>query len=160
MLIELYKGIQIFHDATKDEFYTQIVINKRSGKKDEYIRGGRLGGVRDSIDKFLNTAAKKPVIKTAWIKGKYEYDRYEKVDVIILNAIINSVVVKDKNGKLKDAVIDSSRYGRDDKLYLCCKENDAIIANLNKKQEEIEKIKNETSCSSGKLIPLKSEHFV
>lgn len=159
MLIENYKGIEIFHNAEKDEFYTKVVINKRSGKSDEYIKGGRLGSIRDNIDKFLNTAAKKPVLKAAWMKGKYE-EVFEKVDIVILNAITNSVMVRGKDGKLKDAVIEGGKYGREDRLYLVCKENDAIVSNLNKKHQEMEKIKHETSCSSGKLIPLKPEHFV
>lgn len=159
MLIEIYKGIEIFHNAVKDEFYTTVVINKRSGKPDEIIKGGRLGVVRENLDKWLNTAAKKPIVKLAWYKGKYDYDPYEKVEVIIFNAITNSGMVKGKDGRLKEVPISPDRY-REERLFLSCKENDAIIANLNKKREEIEKIKEEISCSSGKLIPCKPEHFL
>ena len=64
MLIENYKGIDIFHNAQKDEFYTTIIVRKSSiGKKDEVISSPRLQRTRDDIDKFLNTAAKKPVVK-------------------------------------------------------------------------------------------------
>lgn len=157
MLIEKYKGIDVFHDAAKDEFYTKIVINKRQGKSDEVIKGGRLGAVRDNIDKFLNTAAKKPIIKKAWYKGRNDYDGYQKVDVIVYNAISGSIMVEFEDGKIKFTSV--GQY-RDEKLYICCKENDAIVANLQKKQAEIDKIKKETSCSSGKLIPVKPEHFL
>lgn len=159
MLIEIYKGIEIFHNAAKDEFYTNVVINKRSGKSDETIKGGRLGAVRENLDKWLNTAAKKPIVKMAWYKGKYENDGYEKVEVVIFNAITNCGMVKGKDGRLKEVSISGDRY-REDRIFLSCKENDAIITNLNKKKEEIEKIKQETSCSSGKLIPCKPEHFL
>lgn len=157
MLIETYKGVSVFHDAAKDEFYTQIVINKRSGKSDEFIKGGRLGAIRDNIDKFLNTAAKKPIITKAWHKGRYETDKYEKVDIIIMNAISNTVMIKFEDGKTKS--LSFLGYNREGGLFLSCKENDEIIKNLNKKEQEIAKIKKETSCTSGKLIPLKSEHF-
>lgn len=159
MLIEIYKGIEIFHNAAKDEFYTNVVVNKRSGKPDEVIKGGRLGAVHEILDKWLNTAAKKPIVKLAWYKGKYEYDPYEKVEVLIFNAITSSAMIKGKDGRLKEVSISPDRY-RDERIFLSCKENDAIIANLNKKREEIEKIKRETSCSSGKLIPCKPEHFL
>ncbi|MFM2456622.1 hypothetical protein QU896_29330, partial [Citrobacter freundii] len=86
--IENYKGIEISHDAVKDEFYTNVIIRKSStGKKDEYITAPRLQRVRDSIDKFLNTAAKKPVLKKAWYKGRYESDGYKLVDILIYNSI-------------------------------------------------------------------------
>lgn len=159
MLIEVYKGIEIFHNAVKDEFYTTVVINKRPGKSDETIKGGRLGAVRENLDKWLNTAAKKPIVKLAWYKGKYEYDPYEKVEVVVFNAITNSAAIKGKDGRLKEVLVAKNGY-LDERIFLACKENDAIIANLNKKREEIEKIKKETSCSSGKLIPCKPEHFL
>lgn len=159
MLIEIYKGIEIFHNAAKDEFYTKVVVNKRSGKPDEVIKGGRLGSVHEILDKWLNTAAKKPIVKLAWYKGKYEYDPYEKVEVLIFNAITSSAMIKGKDGLLKEVSV-SPAWPRDERILLSCKENDAIIANLNKKREEIEKIKRETSCSSGKLIPCKPEHFL
>lgn len=77
----------------------------------------------------------------------------------LYNAITGGIVVKLKDGKLKD--IAPGRYSsRSDRIFIGCKENDAIVAVLNKKREEIEKIKMETSCSSGKLIPCKQEHFV
>ncbi len=158
MQIENYKGIAIMHNATKDEFYTNVVIRKSSnGKKDEYITAPRLQRVRDDIDKFLNTAAKKPVLKKVWLKGRYDSDSYKLVEVILHNSISHTVMVKDKEGKV--STIGLNEYRSDDKLYISCKENDAIIANLVKKNAEIEKIKKETSCSGGKLIPLKLEHF-
>jgi hypothetical protein len=160
MLIENYKGIEINHNAAKDEFYTNIIIRKGSnGKKDEYITSPRLQRVRDDIDKFLNTAAKKPVLKKAWYKGKYESDAYKLVYVIIHNAISDTVVVQEKGGKPVSVALNDNGWRNDSKLFLSCKENDAIIANLIKKEAEISKIKKETSCSSGKLLPLKMEHF-
>lgn len=159
MLIEIYKGVEINHDAAKDEFFTKIVINKRSGKPDEVIRGGRLGKVRDEVDKYLNTAAKKPIVKRAWYKGKYADDPYEKVDLTCLNTITGTVMVTTKDGKVKHTSVSDQRY-RDDRLFISCKENEAIIANISAKEEQIRKIKNEISCSSGKLIPCKPEHFI
>lgn len=157
MLIEIYKGVEIFHDASKDFFYTKIVINKRQFKKDEVIQAGRLQATRDEVDKFLNTSAKKSAIKKAWL-GR-ERESFELVEIFCLNAITGEVMVKTKDGKVKNASLGHTGY-REERLFLQCKENDAIIANLQKKAAEIEKIKKETSCSSGKLLPAKPEHFV
>lgn len=160
MLIENYKGIEINHNAAKDEFYTNVIIRKGSnGKKDEYIGSPRLQRVRDDIDKFLNTAGKKPVLQKAWHKGKYDSDTYKLVDIIIHNAISNTVMIQEKDGKPTSVALNDNGYRSDSRLFLSCKENDAIIANLIKKEAEINKIKKETSCSSGKLLPLKMEHF-
>lgn len=157
MLIEIYKGIEINHNANTDEFYTSIIINTKSNGKKEYITAGRLQKIRDDIDKFLNTAAKKPFISKAWKKGKYNSEKYELVDIIILSAITGGITYK-QDGRLETT--GTHRYSSDDpKLFLKCKENDAIIENLNKKQAEINKIEKEISCSSGKLLPLKNEHF-
>lgn len=156
MLIENYKGIDICHDAGKDIFYTSIVINARATKKDEVISGPRLQRIRDDIDKFLNTASKKPVLKKAWLKDRS--DNYALVDIILFNSISQTVMVSDKDGKIKTIKL-SPMWTSDDKLLLSCKENKAIIANLIKKKAEIDKINKETSCSRGKLLPLKLEHF-
>lgn len=162
MLIENYKVIDINHDAAKDEFYTTIVIRKSTtGKQDEYIRGGRLQNTRDQIDKFLNTASKKPVLKKAWLRGRYNSSGYEQVNVIVYNKITNYVVVsKEGDSKQINIALSNQNYGDRNKLYLDCKENAAIISTLKKKEEEKRKIEKETSCSSGKLIPLTLEHFV
>lgn len=160
MLIENYKGVEIHHNATSDEFFTNIVILKGEfGKKDQVIRNGRLQATRDHIDKFLNTASKKPVVPKAWYRGKYNSDNYEKVDVILISNITDTIQIK-RAGKILTVGKDRHRNNEQGNLYLCCKENDAIISNLNKKQKEIEKIEKEISCSSGKLIPFsKEEHF-
>ncbi len=159
MLIENYKGIDINHDAKKDEFFTNVVINIKSNNKKEFICSGRLQKIRDDIDKFLNTATKKPVLKKAWIKGRYESSAYEPCEIILYNMISKTVIVKIKDGKEKTIRISDYGNYNDEKLLISCKENDAIIKNLNEKQKEIEKINKEVSCSSGKLLPLKLEHF-
>ncbi len=156
MKIENYKGIDIMHDAKKDEFFTSIVIlNKSYGKKDEVIRSPRLQKTRDEIDKFLNTASKKPVLKKAWYK---EYDSYPyvKVDILLFNMISNTFQISFNNRLLS---FNLNRHNDDKKLFICCKENDTIVKSLNDKMEQIKKIEKEKSCSSGKLIPLKMEHF-
>ncbi len=162
MLIETYKGIEIFHNAVKDEFYTNIIIRKAGGfnKKNEYIRESRLQRIRDEIDKFINTAAKKPLLKKAWHKGRYSSDFYNQVEVILYNKISGYVMVRDVSGKESTMYLSETNYRySDDKLYIRCKENDAIIAKLMKNKEAIEKIQKEQSCSGGKLIPFTSEHF-
>lgn len=156
MKIENYKGVDIFHNATKDEFYTSLVIRKGSnGKRDEVVQAYRLQRIRDDIDKFLNTAAKKPVLKKAWLLRSSEV--FEQVDVIMYSTISGGVMVRDKAGKMVS--IEKDKWTESYKLYIACKENDSIIATLNKKNAEINKIKKETSCSSGKLIPLTAVHF-
>jgi hypothetical protein len=157
MRIERYKGVEIHHDAMKDEFYTQIVINKREGKRDEVIKGTRLQSVRDSIDKFLNTAAKKPIIQKAWLISKNDNEKYEPVDIILINLISGDIQVRKKDGKM-EVVEKKSYYGP--RLFLSCKENDAMVKALQQKLDQIEKIRKEFSCTSGKLIPLKEEHFM
>lgn len=155
MLIEIYKGVKISHDAAKDEFYADVVINKKFNGKKEYIRRPRLQSLRDEVDKYLNTASKKPVVMKGWIKSR-NGESYESVKIICYNVISNDVVIEDKDGKRKEIKM-GSYY--DEKLVISCKENDAIVANLNKKYAEIERIKKEVSCSGGKLIPVKAEHF-
>jgi hypothetical protein len=161
MLIENYKGIEIFHDANKDEFYTKIVIRKSSnGKKDEFISFPRLQRTRDELDKFLNTAGKKPVVKKAWLKleSRNGYNcSFEKVDVVLYNSISQTTQIKKSDGKLE--TLKKTYYSSDSKLFLCCKENDAIVASLIKANSEIEKIQKSVSCGSGKLIPMLDEHF-
>ena len=161
MLIENYKGIDIFHNAQKDEFYTTIIVRKSSiGKKDEVISSPRLQRTRDDIDKFLNTAAKKPVVKKAWLIGESRYgskDTFEKVDVIIYNSISQTTQIKKADGKVE--TLKKPNYSNDSRLYLCCKENDIIVANLMKANAEIEKIQKTVSCSSGKLLPMIEEHY-
>lgn len=157
MLIENYKGVDIRHNAAKDEFFTNIVINKKSNGKKEFISFPRLQKTRDEIDKFLNTAAKKPVLKKAWMRGRYDNNFYELVDVILLNTISKQVVVKNKEGR--ETHIELSKYDDDYKIFLSCKENDAIIKTLNEKLKAIAKIEKETSCSGGKLIPFTMDNF-
>ena len=157
MLIENYKGVDILHDANKDEFYTSIVIKKGSGsRKNEYIKASRLQKIRDDVDKFLNTSAKRPILKKAWLKESYG-STYKLVDVILFNSISNSIQVRDNDGNLKTITLND--YNRKGDLYLDCAENKANILLLNKKHDEIKKIEKETSCTGGKLIPLKTEHF-
>jgi len=156
MLIEIYKGVQITHNSAKDEFHTDIVVNKKLNGKKDYIKHSRLQAVRDEVDKYLNTAAKKPILKKGWIKGRHE-DSWKSVDIICYNSISGEVIIKDEN---KQREIKLPGQYSDDRIVISCKENDAIIANLNKKSAEIERIKKEVSCSGGKLIPLKAEHFI
>lgn len=158
MLIEIYKGVEITHNATKDIFSTTLVINQRHSKGDEVIGGPRLQKVRDDIDKFLNQVTKKPVLKKGWLKRRGDYD-YSPVEIIIYNPIPKNVMVKEiKNGQITWVKLDSN-YNSDYRIVLDCKENNEIIKGLLKKHEEIEKIKKEVSCSSGKIIPLTIEHF-
>lgn len=159
MLIENYKGIEIFHNASSDIFYTTIVIRKgTNGRKDEFLSFPRLQKTRDEIDKFLNTSAKKPILKKAWYKGKYDSDGYKLVEVVVYSDISQTVTIKGKD--VREEKIDlKDEYYNNIKLFLHCKENDAIISNLIKKKSEIDKINKEISCSGGKLLPLKLEHF-
>lgn len=152
MLIETYKGVQIHHNAELDEFYTNIVINKKSNGKKEFIRAGRLQKTRDEIDKFLNTAAKKPAVQKAWLRKD---DHFELVDVILYNNISKKFMIK-KAKSQKPEELGERRYGSE-QLYIKSKENDAIVHDLIKKNAEIEKIKKTTSCAMGKLIPLSEE---
>src|SRR5688500_13988840 len=150
MLIENYRGVNILHDATKDEFYTNLVIRKGTmGKKDEYITSGRLQKIRDIIDRFLNTASKKPVVKKAWLKSKYESDGYKQVDIVLYNAISNTVLVKETDGKTQTINL-NDYHERNGKLYLDCQENTTNISLLNKRNNEIKKIEKEVSCTGGK----------
>jgi len=155
MLIETYKGVQINHDAKVDEFYTTIVINTTSSGKKEYLRGSRLQKLRDGIDKFLNTAGKKPKIQKAWLRRD---DTYQLVQVVLYNNISKRFMIKRSDKDRPEELGSSSSYRRSEQLYLCCKENDAIVAQLQKAQAEISKIQKTVSCSSGKLIPLSEEH--
>lgn len=161
MLIENYKGIDINHDANKDEFLTSVVIRKgQDGKKNEYIGGQRLQKVRNEIDKFLNVAGKKPVLKKAWYRGKYQNDKFEKVEIVVYSTITSLITFKMVGSeRLSTAKLSDMSKGTSELLILSCKENDAIIAAIQKRDKEIKKIENETSCSSGKLIPLSLEHF-
>src|ERR1700748_1905212 len=146
MLIEVYKGIEINHNAEKDIFTTNIVVFKAHiAKKNEYINGPRLQKVRIEIDKFLNTSAKKPVLKKVWIKGRYESSPYELREIIIYNPISNTVMVRGKEGKIANLTLQGKGYN-EEKIFLSCKQNDLIIKNMNAKTLEIEKIKKETSC--------------
>lgn len=154
MLIETYKSVQINHDAKLDEFYTSIVLNTTSKGKKEYLRGGRLQKLRDGIDKFLNTAGKKPVVQKAWLKRD---ETYSLVEVVLYNSISKKWVIK-KSDKDRPEELGGGSYRRSEQLFLKSKENDAIIANLQKAQAEITKIEKTVSCSSGKLIPLSEEH--
>ena len=157
MLIETYKGIQIHHDAKKDEFFTHIVIRKsQSGKKDEFIGNARLQKTRDEIDKYLNVAAKKPVLRKAWLRNKYD-NSFISVEIIYYNSIANSTRIRHSDGKEQDII--PSTYSSDAKLFISCKENDAIVKSINKASDDKKRIEREISCTSGKLIPLKAEHF-
>lgn len=160
MLIEKYKGIDIKHDAAKDEFFTNIIIRKGgNGKKDEYISAPRLQRLRDELDKFLNTAAKKPVLKKVWAKGKYDSDQYKLAQVILFNSITGQVIIKYDDGNTKPVYLTGNSYSRDEKLFLSCKENDSILKLINQKLAAIKAIEKELSCTRGKLIPLELEHF-
>jgi len=161
MLIENYKGIDINHDASKDEFTTNIIILKGTGgKKDEYIKNGRLQKVRDDIDKFLNTAGEKPVLQKCWTR-RYDNDLFKLANIIIFNKISNQAIIQIENdSNLLTVKMGTGYYNNSDhKAWIQCEENDSIIDNLNSKREEINKINKEVSCSSGKLIPLSPDHF-
>lgn len=160
MHIETYKGVQIHHNASKDIFYTSLVIlPARNGKRDEVIENPRLQATKDAIDKFLNTAAKKPAIQKAWYRQYEDSGPYEKVEVILFNSINDTYIIRKADGKTVTMKKEyNSGYDRGS-LYLACKENDAIIATLNKKEIEKQKIKKEVSCMAGKLIPVTKEHF-
>ncbi len=161
MLIENYKGIEIFHNAQKDEFYTTIIVRKSlNAKKDEVIASPRLQRTRDDIDKFLNTAAKKPIVKKAWLRAENRWkvlDTFEKVEIIIYNSISRTTQIKKADGTVE--TLRGSNYSDESRLYLCCKENDAIVARLMKANAEVEKIKKEISCTTGKLLPMTQKHY-
>lgn len=160
MKILNYKGVDVNHDASSDKFYTNIIILKaNNGRKDQCISGTGLQAVLDSIDKFLNTAGKKPVLPKAWLKGKYDSDAYEEVEVVLYNTISGVVHVRNKNGKVSTVLFDRHNYKREGTLYLKCKENDTLISTINKKNEAVKKIEKEVNCTSGKLLPLNLEHF-
>lgn len=153
-LIEIYKGIQIFHNAEKDQFETNVVASVTNGKT-EYVCAGRLQKTRTEIDKHLNTTIKKPAVKKAWLKSR-GYDTYEKVDVIMFNVLSSEYLIL-IDGKQRS--VKPSQWSDRDELFISCKENDAIIKSLNEKHSVISKIKKEISCASGKLIPMTKEHF-
>jgi hypothetical protein len=158
MLIEIYQGVSIKFDANKDEFYTDIQISPKGKAKKEYIRAGRLGKVHSEIDKYLSVAKQKPLMPQAWILCRNSEGKYELVDVISYNSLSNQITFKRKDSQEPETKGMNGGY-KDDMFFLSCKENDAIVTNLNKKAKEIQKIKNEVSCSGGKLIQLKPEHF-
>lgn len=153
MLIETYKGVQIHHNGHTDEFYTDIVINTTHSGKKEFIKNGRLQKTRELLDKFLNTASKKPIIQKAWLN---EGDEYILVDVILFNKISGCFMFK-RSEKDRPEELGKKAY-RGQQLFIKSKENDAIISELKKKQSEISKIEKAVSCSSGKLIPLSEEY--
>lgn len=160
MLIEIYKGIQIIHDASHDIFNTNIVVNKKFNGKKEFISSPRLQKVRDEIDRYLNTNSTKPVIKFGWLKNEdyNRYSTYEKVELISYNPIVDSITYKKiSDGKIGTA--DRVSYYRKSQVYISCKENDEIISAIKKKTAEIEKISKSFNCNEGKLIPVKEEHF-
>lgn len=154
MLIETYKGVEILHDAKLDEFYTNIVVNTTINGKKEYLRNGRLQRLREALDKFLNTAAKKPAIQKAWLK---DGDDFELVDVILFSNISKTFMIK-KSAKDRMEEFGPRRYGRSAQLFIKCKENDAIVSAIQKANKEKDKIERAVSCSSGKLIPLSEEY--
>lgn len=161
MLVENYKGIEINHDAVKDEFLTSVVIRKGDDKRpSEYLRNFRLQKLRDEIDKFLNVAAKKPVLPKAWQKGKYDSDPYEKVSVIIFNTISGTITTKNDKGRLDNIVLNPDYRTNNGKLFLSCKENDLIMDSIAKKKDAIKKLEAEINCAHGKLLPMKPEHFI
>ncbi len=153
MLIENYKGVEIHHNGTSDEFYTDIVINTTHNGKNEYIRNGRLQKTRELIDKFLNTASKKPQMQKAWLK---ENNDYTLVEVILFNKISGCYMFK-RSAKDRPEELGKKAY-RGQQLFIKSKENDAIISALKKSQSEISKIEKTISCSAGKLIPLSEEY--
>jgi len=160
MLIETYKGVQVFHNASKDEFYTHLVVIATKGdKKDEILKHQRLQGMRDMIDKYLAVSTKKPTIPKGWYKGKYSSDPYEKVDVILYSTISDTVIVRKANGKEVQMKKGYSSGYDEGSLYLACKKNEALIKAIVEKQKSIDKIKKEVSCTSGKLLPFTKEHF-
>lgn len=156
MLIEIYKGISIYHNAEKDDFYTDIVINKKYNGNKEYIRKGRLQQLRNEIDKFLNVASKKPVLKKAWLSDGNTEETFELVTIILYNAITKCVRILRDNGRTSD--IETVGY-KSDKLFIKSRENDVVISAINARTKAIEKIKKETKCSRGKLIKVELEHF-
>lgn len=158
MLIENYKGVSIFHNQKTDEFYTNLVINKTHNGKKEVIQNGRLQKTRELIDKFLAVSAKKPAIKKAWLKTENHYgpSEFELVDVVIFNNITKNFVIKKQN-ETRLEELGQRRSGRSSQLFIKCKENDAIIKDLQKRGAEYEKMRKASSCAEGKLIPLSEE---
>lgn len=153
MLIETYKGVEIHHDGHTDEFYTNVVVNTTLAGKKEYIRNGRLQKTRELLDRFLNTAAKKPQMQKAWLK---EDSQYTLVEIILYNKISGTFMFRrSPNAKMEEL---GKKAYRGQQLFIKSKENDAIISELNKKNGEIAKIEKTISCSSGKLIPLSEEY--
>lgn len=160
MLIEIYKGVSIFHDAAKDEFYTSVCLSPKGQLKKEYIRAGRLGKIRSDIDKYISVIGQKPLMPKAWARASDSEEEFQLVEVVSFNALSQDIIYRKKGDSKTETRSLEGRYGRDVSFYLSCKENDLIVVALNKKAAEIKKIRDEKSCSSGKLIPLKPEHFV
>ena len=164
MLIENYKGIEIKHDAQHDEFFTDIEVGKTFKGKKQYIRNKGLQKTRDDIDKYLATASKKPVLQKVWIRNKEgysskEYD-YTEATLISYNAISGEVRVTNEGGKgYKDISLNGRGYSSDQKLFIQCNENNAIVKAAKKVNAEIEKHEKSISCLTGKMIPLTVEHF-
>lgn len=161
MLIEIYKGIAINHRADIDEFYTDV-INSIIRDKPNVIKAKRLQKIRDEIDIFISVNGYTPIVKKVWYRQNNN-ELFKLTDVLLYNAITKQAEIK-REGNTNLIVnmannMYSTNSGRNANAYIQCEENDAIIKMLNEKQEQINKINSEISCSTGKLIPLKPEHF-
>lgn len=153
---ETYKGIEIFHDAVKKEFYTKVLVRvKTSAKTKAHIVHVKIEKVKIAIDVFLKSIYGKKVQK-AWLKSHHADGCYKMVDIVFLDPFSKAVTIRDLDlGKIKTIPLSEYEFN-DDKVFLCSRKNNTIIAKSNNKQLEINAMKADKLAIMSKLVALKS----
>lgn len=156
MKIENHKGVAIFHDSKKNEYYTEVVIRKKTKTGNQYTASKYLERVRMDIDRFLAVVAKKKSYSKVWVKGAYEDSRYHLSEVIFQDKSAKIMTIRSKGGKITTISLSDYKFEAP-KVFANTTYNQQTIYAMEKAQESIESLRNERSRMKLTLTPFESK---
>mgnify|MGYP003520848246 CR=1 FL=1 len=140
MKIETHKGIVIYLDSKTKEYYTEVVIRKKSPRKSQYTRSKQITAVRLEIDRFLASLGK--THPKVWVRGYFEHSKYRHVELIFQDKVAKIITVRDKSGRISTIAISDYIYD-EPRVLANTAYNKKTIAAMEKAQTDLESLRKE-----------------
>lgn len=137
MKIEIHKGIVIYHDPKKNEYYTEVVIRKKNKSGTQYTASKFLERIRMDIDRFLAIVAKKKSYPKVWVKGAYEDSRYHLSEIIFQDKAAKLLTVRSKGRKITTIALSDFKFDAP-KVFANTASNRKTIELMEEHQKNIE----------------------
>ncbi len=153
MKIETHNGIGIFYDPKKAQYYTEVVISRKSPGRIQYTTGKTVERVRMQIDRFLAVVKKKGRLRLVWVRGKYIDSHFSVAQIIFQDKESKIITVRNIKGGLIRTVSLSNYKFDASKAFTYTGPNSKIVLSINKEQTKISKAQASRAKSTSALVP-------